>query len=182
MSLAAGWDAARRDAALAARAGFDSICTGDHLRHPGDEVFPALGGWSVLAAWAATTDRLRIGMMVSSIIYRHPAVLARQATAVDVISGGRLDLGVGAGVYRSDHFPPLAPWRSVSDFERLLERARRTGFDELRPVLPPGHGAGRLRAGVRRPRPGAEPRGTAGAPPRGGERRPTMSFPTSHRL
>ena len=56
--------------------------------------------WSVLAALAATVPRLRLGTLVSSITFRHPAVLANIAAAVDNISGGRLVLGIGAGWQR----------------------------------------------------------------------------------
>jgi F420-dependent oxidoreductase-like protein len=58
---------------------------------------PCLEGWTVLAAFAAVTKRIRLGLMVTGNIYRHPAVLANIATTVDVISQGRLDFGIGAG-------------------------------------------------------------------------------------
>lgn len=121
MSTASSWADARRDADLAGRFAFDSLCTGDHLRHPPGEVFPILDGWSVLAGWAATTDRLRLAMMVSNLSYRNPVVLARQAVAVDQISGGRLDLGVGAGAYGADH--AMAGTREWSKGERVARLA-----------------------------------------------------------
>ncbi|HVM01458.1 MAG TPA: LLM class flavin-dependent oxidoreductase [Acidimicrobiales bacterium] len=122
MSTASSWADACRDADLAGRFAFDSLCTGDHLRHPPGDVFPTLDGWSVLAGWAATTDRLRLGMMVSNIIYRHPVVVARQAVAVDEISGGRLDLGVGAGAYEADHAMAGTPaWSRAERVARLAE-------------------------------------------------------------
>jgi F420-dependent oxidoreductase-like protein len=58
---------------------------------------PCLEGWTTLSALAQATTRLRLGTMVTGIHYRHPAVLANMAAAVDIISGGRLELGVGAG-------------------------------------------------------------------------------------
>jgi F420-dependent oxidoreductase-like protein len=58
---------------------------------------PCLEGWSMLAALAQATSRLRMGTMVTGIHYRHPAVLANMASTVDIISNGRLDLGIGAG-------------------------------------------------------------------------------------
>lgn len=58
---------------------------------------PCFEGWTLLAAYAAQTTRLRVGLMVTGNTYRHPAVLANTAATVDVISGGRLDFGIGAG-------------------------------------------------------------------------------------
>ncbi len=63
----------------------------------GDIDGPCLEGWTALAALAQATTRLRLGLMVTGNTYRHPAVLAKIATTVDVISNGRLDFGGGAG-------------------------------------------------------------------------------------
>ncbi len=62
-----------------------------------DPTGPQLEGWTLLGALAARTERLRLGLMVTGNIYRHPAVLANIATTVDIISQGRLDFGIGAG-------------------------------------------------------------------------------------
>ena len=83
--------------------GFDVVATGDHMRHPLDPDYELLDGWSVLPAWATATTKVRLSMLVSNIIYRSPVLLARQATAVDHISAGRVDIGIGAGVFASDH-------------------------------------------------------------------------------
>src|SRR5262249_24329204 len=56
---------------------------------------PCLEGWTLLAALAARTERLRVGVMVTSNTYRHPAVLANMGATVDQISHGRLDFGIG---------------------------------------------------------------------------------------
>ena len=64
---------------------------------------PCLEGWSLLAAYAAVTRRMRIGLMVTGNTYRHPAVLANIAATVDVISHGRLDFGIGAGWNETEH-------------------------------------------------------------------------------
>lgn len=62
-----------------------------------DPTGPQLEGWTLLGALAARTERMRLGLMVTGNIYRHPAVLANIATTVDIISNGRLDFGIGAG-------------------------------------------------------------------------------------
>lgn len=77
---------------------FESGWVFDHF-YPivGDSAGPCLDGWTVMAALAQATSRLRIGNMVTGIHYRHPAVLANMAATIDIISGGRLELGIGAG-------------------------------------------------------------------------------------
>lgn len=78
----------------------------DHLMPiGGDPAGPVLEGWTLLSALAAQTARLRLGLLVTSNRFRPPAVLAKIATTVDVVSGGRLDFGIGAGS-RPSH--PLA--------------------------------------------------------------------------
>ncbi len=79
----------------------------------GDESGPCLEGWMLLASLATITSRLRLGVMVSGNTYRHPAVLANMAATADVVSDGRLDLGIGAGWFAPEHeaygieLPPL---------------------------------------------------------------------------
>src|SRR4051794_17605408 len=122
MSMPASWAEARLHAQWAEGCGFAALWTGDHLRHPRDPERPFLDGWSLLPAWATVTDRVRIGVLVSNLIYRQPALLARQAAAVDVISGGRLVLGVGAGVYDTDHGMAGVPaWTPGERVARLAE-------------------------------------------------------------
>jgi F420-dependent oxidoreductase-like protein len=77
---------------------FESGWVFDHF-YPifSDSTGPCLEGWTVLTALAQATTRLRLGNMVSGVHYRHPAVLANMVSAIDIISGGRLELGIGAG-------------------------------------------------------------------------------------
>jgi F420-dependent oxidoreductase-like protein len=77
---------------------FESGWTFDHF-YPimSDSTGPCLEGWTTLTALAQATKRLRLGTLVTGIHYRHPAVLANMAAALDVISNGRLELGIGAG-------------------------------------------------------------------------------------
>ncbi|MCO5991657.1 LLM class flavin-dependent oxidoreductase [Actinoallomurus spadix] len=70
----------------------------DHLMPiGGDPDGPAYEGWTLLSALAAQTRRLRLGLLVTSNRFRPPAMLAKIATTVDIVSGGRLDFGIGAG-------------------------------------------------------------------------------------
>lgn len=77
---------------------FESAWSFDHF-YPiyGDWEGPCLESWVTLSALAQATTRIRIGCMVNGVLYRHPAVLAKMAAALDIVSGGRLELGLGAG-------------------------------------------------------------------------------------
>jgi alkanesulfonate monooxygenase SsuD/methylene tetrahydromethanopterin reductase-like flavin-dependent oxidoreductase (luciferase family) len=77
----------------------------DHLMPiGGDPDGPILEGWTLLSALAAQTERLRLGLLVTSNRFRPPAMLAKIAATVDIVSGGRLDFGIGAGSR------PSIPW------------------------------------------------------------------------
>jgi F420-dependent oxidoreductase-like protein len=94
--------------------GYDSLWNCDHLVQPSRPTGPYLEAWTLLAALAVRTNRIRIGVLVSSNTFRHPALLAKEALTVDHISNGRLELGLGAGWYEPEHamfgleFPPVA--------------------------------------------------------------------------
>src|SRR5271165_5280756 len=77
---------------------YESGWTFDHF-YPifSDSTGPCLEGWITLTALAQATRRLRLGVLVTGIHYRHPAVLANMAATFDIVSGGRLELGIGAG-------------------------------------------------------------------------------------
>ncbi len=87
--------------------GWDSAYFADHFMPNGTDSTPLDGDtlecWSVIAALAASVPRLTLASLVTSVTYRHPAVLAKIASAVDQISQGRLVLGVGAGWQENEH-------------------------------------------------------------------------------
>jgi F420-dependent oxidoreductase-like protein len=81
-------------------AGFDSIWVMDHfwqIGAPGSETEPMLEGWTALGFMAAHTQRARLGLMVGGVHYRNPGLWVKAATTLDVLSGGRAWLGLGAG-------------------------------------------------------------------------------------
>jgi F420-dependent oxidoreductase-like protein len=90
---------------------------------------PCFEGWTLLSALAAQTERLRLGLMVAGNTYRHPAVHAHMAATVDVISGGRLDFGVGAGWNEYEHesmgiplYPPGERIRRLGEACEITKR------------------------------------------------------------
>ncbi|HYN89838.1 MAG TPA: LLM class F420-dependent oxidoreductase [Ardenticatenaceae bacterium] len=89
----------------------------------GDLDGPCFEGWTLLAALAAQTSRLRLGLMVTGNTYRHPAVLAHIAATVDVISNGRLDFGIGAGWNEYEHQSMGIPLYTTGERIRRLGEA-----------------------------------------------------------
>src|SRR5699024_3613960 len=89
-------------ACQAEASGFDGIAFIDHLEAPGrpdEDIWEAMG----IAGWvAAKTERLRIGHLVLCAAFRHPAVLAKQAVTLSAASGGRFELGLGAGSWPAE--------------------------------------------------------------------------------
>ncbi len=96
-------------AVRAERLGFDSVWVSDHFfasleRYGGDDArYGSLEPLTTLAALASMTERVHLGTLVLSAGFRHPAILAKSATAIDRISGGRLELGLGAGWYADEY-------------------------------------------------------------------------------
>ncbi len=106
--------------------GFDTTWTADHFVNYANPTSPWLDGWTTLAALANCTSRIRIGTLVTSIPFRHPAVLARQAMTVDHISNGRLEIGIGAGapgkIDPSYTMTGIEDWPFKERTERLKEQ------------------------------------------------------------
>ena len=90
---------------IADEGGFDHVWDFDHLASIGADGTerPVYEGWSLLAAIAASTHRVRFGCMVTGNTYRHPVVLAKMAVTVDHLSGGRLEFGIGAAWAEAEH-------------------------------------------------------------------------------
>jgi probable F420-dependent oxidoreductase len=116
-----------RDAALRAEAlGFDSVWISDHFqldlsRYGGSGVAGSVEPFTALAALAAVTERVRLGTLVACAAFRHPAIVAKMATVIDQVSGGRFDLGLGAGWYEAEFAAFGYPFGSVGDRFTMLE-------------------------------------------------------------
>ncbi len=128
------WSALLDVADHAERLGLDGVYVSDHYG-PVDitasrDVLPA---WTEISVLAARTTTIRIGPLVSPVTFRHPVDLAHQAIALDVLTGGRMDLGMGAGWHEDEHtrfgrdFP--SGGERVSRLEESLEVVRRLWCD-----------------------------------------------------
>src|SRR3954467_1526594 len=124
-------------ATTAESSGFSTVTVMDHFHQippVGDRTLNMFDGNTMLAAIAARTEKLSLGLLVGGVMYRNPALLAKITTGLDVISGGRAFLGIGAAWFEEEHlaygfgFPPLK-----ERFERLedaLNIARRMFTNE----------------------------------------------------
>ena len=120
------WSQVRDEFALAEELGFDHAWLVDHLLDTdGPPELPCLEAWTLLGALAASTRTIRLGVLVSSNTFRHPALLAKEAVTVDHVSGGRLILGVGTGWHEDEHrrygFDLPAAVERVDRFEEAVE-------------------------------------------------------------
>ena len=101
------WDEIHEITAHCEQTGWDGVYFADHFMPNGPGPEPLDGNtlecWSIIAALAASVPRLRLAPLVTSVTYRHPAVLAKIAAAVDQVSHGRLTLGIGAGWQENEH-------------------------------------------------------------------------------
>ncbi len=105
------------------RTGWDIACVTDHfMPNTPEREGPMLESWSTLSALAALVPRMRVGTIVLGNTYRHPAVVAKMAAQVDIISGGRLLLGLGAGWQQNEHEAYGIPFHTMRErLERLDE-------------------------------------------------------------
>jgi F420-dependent oxidoreductase-like protein len=118
------WDQWRALAATAERAGFEALFRSDHYASlDGRARGGALDAWTTLSALAAVTETIRLGTLVSPATFRHPSVLARQVVTADHVSGGRVELGLGAGWHEREHAAHGFPFESTRErFDRLAEQ------------------------------------------------------------
>ena len=119
--------------------GFESAWVCDHMVQPSRPTGPYFEAWTLLAGLAACTEKIRVGVLVTSNTFRHPAVLAKMAVTVDHISNGRLEIGLGAGWYEPEHtmfglpFPEtkelVARFREAVQVVDLMTREDTSSFD-----------------------------------------------------
>ena len=148
-----------RDAWLEAdRLGFDTGWGHDHLLNQNDVTLPEDEGWTVLTALLVESKRIRGGLMVTANTFRHPGVLAKMVTTLDIVSGGRVDLGLGAGWFAQEHeqyglaLPPIG-----ERLQRLDEACQvvKALWTEARATFDGKHY--QLRAAIHEPKPVQKP-------------------------
>jgi alkanesulfonate monooxygenase SsuD/methylene tetrahydromethanopterin reductase-like flavin-dependent oxidoreductase (luciferase family) len=149
-----GFDVTARWARKAEELGFDSVWLSDHFiysfdRYGGDpEPISALEPLTALAGLATVTSRVRLGTLVLCTPFRHPAVLARMAETIDALSGGRLDLGMGAGWLEMEFDAFGYPFGSLGErfanLEATLDALTKPPIEVGVPILLGGKGGPRL--------------------------------------
>ncbi|WP_101949339.1 LLM class flavin-dependent oxidoreductase [Mycobacterium sp. 3519A] len=100
--------------------GVDSLWLYDHLYGPGAPGYPSMEAWTLATALLSRTDRIGVGHMVLCNQFRHPVVLAKMATTLDQISGGRLRLGIGSGSIEDEHDRAGLHWGSFRERSEKL--------------------------------------------------------------
>ena len=133
------WDKNVERWQLFERLGYESAWVCDHLVQPSRPNGPYLEAWSLLAGLAARTEKIRIGVLVTSNTFRFPQVVAKMAVTIDHISNGRLEVGLGAGWYEPEHtmfgipFPEtkelVGRFREAVQVVDLLTREDTSSFD-----------------------------------------------------
>jgi len=113
-----GW---RDDAEQAERLGFDVLWCADHLFNFVAPDAPFLDGWALLPAWAAATSTIRLGVLITNLSWRSPLQVARSAIAVDQLSAGRFELGVGSGAFGDQSMAGMLEMAPGERISRLRE-------------------------------------------------------------
>jgi F420-dependent oxidoreductase-like protein len=113
------------------RLGYDSVWLDDHLMFRAQ---PILECWTTLAALSSITSKIRLGTMVTCNSFRNPALLAKMAATLDIISNGRLELGIGAGVQKDEHvaygIPFLTPCDRIVRMKEAVEIIKKLWTEE----------------------------------------------------
>jgi F420-dependent oxidoreductase-like protein len=130
------WEAMSRVARRIEGSGFESLWVYDHFHtvpEPTQEV--TYEAWTLMASLAAVTSTVRLGQMCTCNTYRPPSYLAKVAASIDVISGGRLEMGIGAGWYEQEHdgygYPFLEPGPRIRMLEEGVEIMKAMWTDEV---------------------------------------------------
>jgi probable F420-dependent oxidoreductase len=171
------FDALAEHAVRVEELGFDSVWVSDHFFYSlarygaGDELLGSLEPLTALAGLAVRTERVRLGTLVLGAPFRHPSILAKSATTIDVLSHGRLDLGLGAGWYRDEFEAFGYAFGEVGERFSALEDAV-AALDALLPGGPVTLDAGavHLVEAFNRPRPIQQPRPPIWIGAKGGDR------------
>lgn len=118
------WDELVERARFAEDAGFEGAWVFDHFTPLyGDPAGPCMEAWTLLAALAALTRRIRLGALVTGVTYRHPSILAAEAVTVDQVSAGRLEIGIGAAWFDEEHRKLGIPFPGRRERAERLEEA-----------------------------------------------------------
>ena len=130
LNLGNPWQDVVAEAQHVEKTGWDGIWVADHFMplnpanvNPADGLGSVQEAWTVLAGLAALTSRVRLGTMVTGNTYRNPGVLAKQAAQVDIISGGRVVVGLGSGWQENEHTAYDIPFYTVGSRLRRLEES-----------------------------------------------------------
>ena len=169
-------------AQAAETAGFGLVTVMDHLNQiqgVGPQSDPMLEGWSVLAALSRETRTVRLGTLVTGVTYRNPAILAKMATTLDVLSGGRALLGLGAAWFEGEHEAFGVTFPAIRERMDRLDEAltiAKLMFTEERPSFEGSHY--RIESVINVPRP-VQPGGPRIMVGGGGEQR-TLRIAAAH--
>ncbi len=130
------WDTMRRVAARIEETGFESLWVYDHFHTVPEPTQQATyEAWTLMASLAAVTSTVRLGQMCTCNTYRPPSYLAKVAASIDVISGGRLEMGIGAGWYEHEHdgygYPFLEPAPRIKMLEEGVEIMKAMWTEEV---------------------------------------------------
>jgi alkanesulfonate monooxygenase SsuD/methylene tetrahydromethanopterin reductase-like flavin-dependent oxidoreductase (luciferase family) len=153
------WEEWRALSAACEEHGIEALFRSDHyLSQTAPDDRAATDAWTVLAALAAVTTRLRLGTLVSPVTFRHPSVLAKAAATVDHVSDGRVEVGIGAGWMALEHerygfpFPATAErLRVMREQLEAVDRRLREDLLTIQRPRPPLIVGGRARRGTAEP-------------------------------